>query len=219
VSAYSLLLTSCNLGVDDINKKINKIELIHKQMKKTHFWLSGTNYYPLITLLSNSDKVSTTTCLEINKSYKKIKELGLFRTSGIYFISFMLSLSNSSSEDKLIYVSNVYELLKENKIKLNSNASYIALGFLCLLQDYSLKITQDVIDVYKQFQKNPEFKNNAAISLLFSTTIVSSEYLSNSTKNFSNLALSSSLESIIAAQNSASVAAVASSTYFGTITG
>lgn len=209
IAAFSIL-TSSEIG--DCNGRISKSYALYESMKSNHFWLTGYSDYPMAALLSASDKDTRTLTNEMEECYSRLVAEGFSRSDGLQLLSHMLVLSPKSTEEKVATCVKLHRYFKEEGIKIYSNC-YEMFGFLCLLEDYAEESAAKVVELYNYLKSVKAFKwSGKEINLMFSISLVSEDYI-DKLKNgeIVGTTFSTSIETLIAAQNAAIAGTVAAS--------
>lgn len=144
-----------NVEPKDYRHYIDKTRVIYEQMKRDHSWL--TRDYDLIfaALLAVSDIEFNDILLEMDESFRILKEE--FRSSRNQELSHILSLNLNSPGEKTQRFLEIHDLLKRNKIKVSRSYHLEVLAVLSLLDMDDLNIIDEVtqaemyLNTYKEF--------------------------------------------------------------------
>lgn len=211
VANYALLLT-CE--EDLIDTRIKKAYEIYCEMKKNHPWLTSGDDYPLCVLLANSEKPVHTNIKNIEDCYRYLNEEGFSKGNGLQFLSHILSFGDEDNSVKGERCKKVFDRLKENKLKIASSY-YAALGIITLIGNNNSEAIQDLIDVADYLNRLKKYKwLGKGMNVLIASAIVSKEYIEDkiNEKDLIDTALGISIETLIAAQTAAMIAAATAST-------
>lgn len=205
IAAFTILRST---QVTDWYGRIRKSYRLYEDMKHSHFWLTGRDDYPVAALLSESKKDINLLCDEMEKCYEGLSIEGFTKGNGLQFLSHMLTLSMKPVNEKIESCIGILNYFKENKIKLYSSA-YSVIGFLCLLEEYSLKAAEEVVQMYELLKTFKGFKwNSKEINMMFSASLVQQKYVQYvNEQGLIGTAISTSIETLIAAQMAALAAA------------
>jgi hypothetical protein len=211
VASYALFLTCDDALVD---KSAAKAYEIYVEMKKNHPWLTFGDDYPLCVLLANSQGSINSTVENIEECYRYLKEFGFSKGNGLQFLSHILSFSSEDNRIKSERCRDIFQTLKENKLKLYSNY-YAALGFLTIVGNDNKEAISNVIDVASYLKSLKKYKwLGNGMNVLIASSIVCDEYIREKKvqKDLVATTLSISIEALIAAQTAAMVAGISAST-------
>ncbi len=127
-----LLLTEEN-GKHD--KRIQRSMQVYKRMKEDRLFLTGKKDYPLTVLLAGQSENIETLMDREKRLYQKLAKNILRKENNLQFLSHILSLKKSVSEDMLVtQCKNIWILLKQEKVKVKQ-IHYPAIGLFTLLED------------------------------------------------------------------------------------
>lgn len=210
IACYALLAT-CDEEFAD--SRINKAWEIYRLMKENHPWVTGGDDYPLAFLLANSGRMPKVLTDDIEEIYSELNSRGFSKGNSLQFLSHILSFS---SEDRKLLADrcrNIFEKLKGKKLRVYSN-SYSALGLITLLGGDIDEVLSDIEEIVKCFEKEKKLKwLGKEMHILIASAVVCDVYIENN-KEHSDLvktALGVSIETLIAAQTAAVIAALSAS--------
>lgn len=206
IASYALLV-SCSEECVDV--RINKAIEIYKEMKKNHPWLTSGDDYPLSILLANSDTSVNSIIENVEECYKLLNENGFGKTNGLQFLSHILGFRQEENKIKVLRCKNIFDTLKENKMKVYSGG-YAAIGFLSILGEEGYEAVKQVIEVVKILKSTKKYKWLTKETHLFTAVaLVSDVYIGNmkNQKELMKTAIGISIEALIAAQTVAIIAA------------
>ena len=206
---YALLSTCSEEAVDT---RINKALEIYKEMKKNHPWLTSGDDYSLSILLANSDFSVSGIIENMEECYKLLNENGFSKTNGLQFLSHILGFRQEENKIKVLRCKEIFDKLKENKIKVYSGG-YAAIGFLSILGDKWLESVDQVIEVVDVLKSSKKYKWLSKETHLYTATaLVSDVFIENMKikKDLIQTAIGISIEALIAAQIVAVIAAASS---------
>ena len=198
---------------------------IYKLMKKNHPFLTSEEdvVYALLFALSadrNEDMI-----IETERLYVKLKEK--FRSANaVQALSHVLTLCEGEAEEKCERAAALFDKLKENKLKYGTDYELATLGVLAMIPAETDEIIADIKDVndflltQKGYGKFFGFGRN--IRLMHAAMIVSAHKLggTDATPRDATMAVSSQMAAIaqqtamVAAQNAALCAIIASQTSY-----
>ena len=189
--------------------RINKAIEIYKEMKKNHPWLTSGDDYPLSVLLADSDMPVNNIIENMEECYNLLNENGFSKTNGLQFLSHILGFRKEENKIKVLRCKEIFDKLKENKMKVYSGG-YPIIGFLSILGEEAHVAVEQVIDVVKILQSTKKYKWLTKETHLFTAAaLVSDLYINNmkSQKDLIQTAIGISIEALIAAQTVAVIAA------------
>jgi hypothetical protein len=207
ITNYALLMT-CN--ENEIDSRINKASEIYCEMKKNHPWLTYGDDYPLCILAASKKESVAIIANEMEECYRSLHDLGFSRGNSLQFLSHILSFSGEDVDTKTQRCRNIYDKLKENKLKLYNNY-YASLGFLSLLGKESDNAVDMLIDLslYMKDLKKYKWLGNGT-NVLLASGLVCSKFINErkNNKDIIETSIGISIEALIAAQTAASIAAI-----------
>lgn len=206
IANYALLST-CKEELIDI--RINKAIEIYKEMRRNHPWLTSGDDYPLAVLLADSD-ISVNNIIEnMEQCYELLNENGFRKNNGLQFLSHILGFRQENNKVKVLRCKDIYDKLKENKMKVYSGG-YAVIGFLSILGEGAYEAVDAVIEVVKILQSTKKYKWLEKETHLFTAAALVSDIYIDAMKNQKELIQTSigiSIEALIAAQTAAAIAA------------
>jgi hypothetical protein len=180
---------------------------VYKKMRKKHFFLTGQSDYPLAMLLAQRTQDIDMLIDHIEYFYEKLNQSGFYKGNDLQTMSHILSLVEEVDPDELVTrCTEIFDRLKEEGIRPKS-MFYPQIAMLAFLTDgkdhiVSVKEIQDSLNSDIRWQKDMNFM--MAVTLHLSDQIANSSLLQTN--------LSTTIEVLIQAQQSASVAAIAGAT-------
>lgn len=209
IANYALLATCKEEALDN---RINKAMEIYCEMKKNHPWLTGGDDYPLSILLANSDESANSIIENTEQCYQLLNENGFGKNNGLQFLSHILGFSKEENKVKVLRCKEIFDKLKENKMKVYSSG-YAVIGFLAILSENGDKAVDQVIEIVKTLQSTKKYKWLGKETHLYTAAALVSEVYIENMKNQKTLIQTSigiSIEALIAAQTVATIAAASS---------
>lgn len=212
IASYALLLT-CDSN--DVDSRIERAMEIYKDMKSNHFWLTGSDDYPIAVLLAEKSENKDILISEIEHNYDALNNEGFRKSNGLQFLSHLLTFaSDKTVQIKAHQTKNTYDRLKEEKFHVSATY-YGVLGFLSILGDYGDKAVEEVIEVSRYLKSSKGFKWTAKdMNVLAATAIVSNQYIEklSQSNELIEAGIGISIETMIAAQTAAIIAATSAAT-------
>ncbi len=206
IANYALLATCSEEGV---HARINKAIEIYKEMKKNHPWLTSGDDYPLAILLADSDMSVNNIIYNIEECYKLLSENGFGKSNGLQFLSHILGFRQEENKIKVLRCKEIFQRLKENKLKVYSGG-YAVIGLLSILGEDGYGAVEQVVEIVKTLQSTKKYKWLQKETHLFTAAaLVSGVYIENmkSEKELIQTSIGVSIEALIAAQTAATIAA------------
>ena len=209
IANYALLATCSEEWVDI---RINKAIEIYSEMKENHPWLTGGDDYPLSILLANSDDSVNSIIENMEECYGLLNENGFGKNNGLQFLSHILGFRQEENKVKVLRCKEIFDKLKENKMKVYSSG-YAIIGFLAILGEKGNEAVDQVIEVVKVLRTTKKYKWLTKETHLYTAAaLVSDVYIENmkNQKDLIQTAIGISIETLIAAQTVAIIAAASS---------
>ena len=209
IANYALLAT-CSEECVEI--RINKAIEIYNEMKKNHPWLTGGDDYPLSILLANSNDSVNNIIENMEECYQLLNENGFGKNNGLQFLSHILGFGIEANKVKVLRCKEIFNMLKENKMKVYSSG-YAIIGFLAILGEKGYEAVEQVIEVVKVLKSTKKYKWLTKETHLYTAAALVSDLYIESMKGQKELmqtAIGISIEALIAAQTVAAIAAASS---------
>lgn len=211
IASYAMLLT-CEQ--EDLDNRVKRAMELYKEMKKKHFWLTGSDDYPIAVLLSESKEKIETLVAEMEDNYGILHREKFSKSNGLQFLSHLLTFIPGTSQAKAQKARHIYECLKQKKLKVSSTY-YGILGFLTLLGEYSEQAVEEVSEVVEYLKSKKDFKwIYKEMNILSAAALVSNQYLEKMSlsNELIETGIGISIEAMIAAQTAAMIAATSAAT-------
>ncbi|MGH4122417.1 MAG: DUF4003 family protein [Clostridium sp.] len=210
IANYALLATCSE---EWVGTRIVKAKEIYSEMKSNHPWLTGGDDYPLSILLANSDASVNSIIENMEDCYNILNENGFGKNNGLQLLSHILGFSKEDNKSKVLRCKEIFDKLKENKMKVYSSG-YAIIGFLSILGEDGYVAVDQVIEIVNVLKSTKKYKWLTKETHLYTAAaLVSDAYIENikNQKDLIQTAIGISIEALIAAQTAA-IIAVASST-------
>lgn len=178
-------------------------------MKKNHPWLTSGDDYPLSVLLASSDTSVSSIIENMEECYKLLNENGFGKNNGLQFLSHILGFRQEENKIKVLRCKEIFNRLKENKMKVYSGG-YPVIGFLSILGEDGYVAVEQVIEIVQSLKSTKKYKWLTKETHLFTAAaLVSEVYIENmkSQKQLIQTSIGISIEALIAAQTVAAIAA------------
>jgi len=210
ISALALMTTDDK--TEDLECRIEKSMEIYKGMKNNHFFLTSHSDYPISILLSQNKGLVEDLMEEIEYYYNKLSEDQFKKGNDLQFLSHILMLAKIENKDFIIdRCREVYSNLVDEDLKIR-RLHYPQIGLMSII-DSNLKdeivYIKEIVDV---LNKEKGFKWTKDINLIVAIVIVISDIMKymNNDITIIETGITTSIETIIEAQNAALIAVIAS---------
>lgn len=214
-SEYLPLVAVCISGMADLEKCediVSRAKNIYTLMKDEHPFLTSTEDSIFATLLAFSEKNDTELIADMEECYQMLKQR--FKASNVVqSLSHVLALGEGEAEYKCQRVFDLYDGLYDKGFKYSKSFELATLGVLALLPADIDTIVDDIIEaadclyLKSGYGRWGRFDNKQL--LMHAGMVVSSAYI-NSNNQTMNCTAISSVISMIAAQQAAMCAIIAS---------
>src|SRR6056297_1998148 len=184
---------------------LKKAHDLYKEMKSNHPFLTGGDDYALAILLAKSNGRTET----IEKNYNALAAVGFSKTNGLQMMSHILTLSDKETQIQANSCMRIYNTLKQNKLKIYSTY-YPSIALMSLLPEDN---TEDLIQVAQVLKQQKGYKwLGKGMNVLIASALIAGESVNQIQSGMLSTTLQISIQSIIAAQQVAMIAAVGAST-------
>ncbi|MTI66966.1 MAG: DUF4003 domain-containing protein [Firmicutes bacterium] len=205
----ALALMTTNSEYKTIEKRVDKALEIYKGMKSNHFFLTSQNDYPLAVLLSQFNKSTEILMEDVEKFYTKLSNSNFKKGNDLQLLSHILMLSKEDAVDRLVNKCNeIYERLTNRKIKLKKSC-YPQVGLIAIINSDLNEEIDSIEKLVTRLNSDKRFKYMKTINLIISTSLVTKNKVKD--KNLIETGLSTTIETIIQAQNAALIGAMVAS--------
>jgi hypothetical protein len=208
MGAYTYISAMVLINEEGCNEEIASLAMeVYKKMRKKHFFLTGQSDYPLAMLLAQRTQDTDKLIDHIEYFYEKLNQSGFYKGNDLQTMSHILSLVEDVNPDELVTrCTEIFDRLKEEGIRPKSMfyPQIAMLAFLTNGKDHILSVKEihDTLNSDIRWQKDMNF--------MMAVTLHLSDQIENSSLLQTNL--STTIEVLIQAQQSASVAAIAGAT-------
>ncbi|MGH4138193.1 DUF4003 family protein [Clostridium sp.] len=209
IANYALIATCSEEGADT---RIKKAKEIYTEMKSNHPWLTGGDDYPLAILLANSNDSINSIIENMEECYNLLNENGFGKNNGLQLLSHILGFRKEDNKSKVLRCKEIFDKLKENKMKVYSTG-YSIVGFLSILGDSGYEAVDQVIEIVKVLKSTKKYKWLSKETHLYTAAaLVSDVYIEKikDQKDLIQTTIGISIEALIAAQTVAVIAAASS---------
>lgn len=205
IACYALYKSSME---DDPKVMAQRAHEIYCNLKANHPWLTSSDDYSMSVLLAKS----IGDLGRIEEAYNGLNQAGFYKGNELQRLSHILALSDRPIDTVVAECASLKALLKENKLNLSA-MFYAALGIITLINIEDPQVSRDWIELSQYLNTQKKFKwLGKGMNVLLASSIVSEQWIKDSTASeVSKIAISISIESLIAAQMAALIAATSAS--------
>jgi hypothetical protein len=185
---------------ENMDTLLNRAHDIYLDMKKNHPFLTSGDDYAFSILLATSDHSLS----KIEAYYEALSKASFTKSNGLQMLSHIMAFHEGDLLEKTRKLEEIYQILKENKIKAYDKA-YPALGLLSMLDDSEKTIT-NFVELVKYLKKMKRYKwLDRNMLMLIAGAILAGDTMKD---EVSSTSIQVTIQSIIAAQQAAMIAAV-----------
>ncbi|WP_300382431.1 DUF4003 family protein [Clostridium sp.] len=185
------------LNVEDLIKRAKEV---YTKMKKNHPFLTSSDDISLAVLISMNTGNIVETIKDMEIYYNKLKDKFSIGNP-LQSLSHVLSLNRSNIEERALKVVNIYDNLKERKLKYGRNYELPLLGILALCNESVENITEDIEEVYNKFKEVGVVKTfglSKTQGLMYASLLVAIDYYKkDSDSSFKEIAINNIITIII----------------------
>lgn len=205
IASYALYKTAAG---EDPKSIAHRAREIYSNLKSNHPWLTSSDDYAMSILLvkSNGD------LSRIEAAYSGLNRAGFYKGNELQHLSHILALSDKPIDTVIDECVKLKALLKENKLNL-SMTFYAALGIITLIHIEDPQISKDWIELSHYLNHQKKYKwLGKGMNVLLASSLISDQWIKDTTASeVSKIAISISVESLIAAQMATLIAASSAS--------
>jgi hypothetical protein len=184
----------------DVNVFLQKAINLYKEMKSNHPFLTGGDDYALAILLASNDCQPSL----IEPYYNALNKAGFSKSNGLQMMSHILSFNPENVDQSVNKCVNIFNVLKQNKLKLSADY-YSAIALMSLLPG---DLTGDLIEVSLFLNRQKGYKwLGKGMNVLIASALIAGEFVNDQESDMMTATLQISIQSIIAAQQAAMIAA------------
>lgn len=199
----AMLLTTTD--AKDLQSLSTRARIIYKKMREEHLFLTGHSDYPLAVTLAQNDRQTDELIFHIEDLYSKLSQNGFRKGNDLQSMSHILSLHENSSADDLVAKStNIFDTMKKEGIKPKS-MFYPQIALLTFIEKDMNNLTE-IKEIWEKLNAEKPFKWRKDINFMMAVTFVVSDKIEDSSLLQTNL--STTIETLIQAQQAASIAAI-----------
>ncbi|MCH4886576.1 DUF4003 domain-containing protein [Acidaminobacter sp. JC074] len=181
---------------------------VYDDMKKNHPFLTSGDDYALAILLANSGRDPQV----LERYYSAMSSEGFSKANGLQMLSHILSFSERDVQSTVKRCVQIKRTLKENKLNITSDY-YPAIGLMTLLDDENDELLNALVETSNTLRSQKGYKwLGKGMNVMIASALIASEYVKEKETSLMTTSLQVSIQSIIAAQQAAMIAAVSAST-------
>jgi hypothetical protein len=200
--AAMLLVTT---DAKDLQALSTRARSIYKKMREEHLFLTGHSDYPLAVTLAKNDRPADELIFHVEDLYNKLSQNGFRKGNDLQSMSHILSLhENSSTDDLVVKSTEIFDRMKKEGIKPKS-MFYPQIALLTFIEKGMNNLTE-IIEIWERLNAEKAFKWKKDINFMMAVTFVVSDKIEDSSLLQTNL--STTIETLIQAQQAASIAAI-----------
>jgi len=186
------------------NQLVERAKVIYDEMKRNHPFLTSGDDYALAILLANTSRNPEI----LERYYNALNSEGFSKTNGLQMLSHILSFNDKDVLTTVKRCVEIRDILKKNKLNVSSEY-YPAIGLMALLEDEDGEILHDLVEAsnYLKGQKGYKWLGKG-MNVMIVAALIASEYVKDIEEGVMTTTLQVSVQSIIAAQQAAMIAAV-----------
>ncbi len=203
IAALSLFTSNTETDSDLL---IDRAMIIYKNMKKSHYFLTGDNDYPLALLLAQLDRNTDELINDMDRYYDQLNQNGFRKGNDLQFLSHIFTIQQD--EDPSVLVDRAKSLTQDFK-KMGLRVKpmfYPVIGLLALIENSSKDI-ETLMALYDRFNNEKHFRWKKDINFIIATNFIVKDKVENT--NLLTTGIQTTIETIIQAQQTAMIAGVA----------
>lgn len=195
-------------------KTIEKAAQMYKIMKENNYWLTSDDDYMLAVLLAHSGIEPSHAANEMTECYRYLNERGIWKGNALQTMSHILGLSNEPVYKKCDRLLEYQQLLKDEKIKLDSYSR----SLLAVLSIVDSNVNSTVHKITETDRALSSIKGFGNWSLgrgsrnMFSVALTLSEDVQKVTAETLQATVQNSIQSLLLAQQAVMIAGIAAAT-------
>jgi len=197
IASYALYKSA---GDENALSVATRAHSIYESLKSNHPWITSSDDYSMAILLAKSNCDLS----RIEEAYQALNGYGFYKGNELQSLSHILALSNRPIEEVAKVCRDLKDKLKANKLTL-SVSFYAALGIISLIYFEDPQIVDEWIELSQYLNQQKKYKwLGKGMNVLLASALVSDRWIKES--EVSRIAISISIESLIAAQMAALIA-------------
>lgn len=201
----AMLLVTAN--TEDLKSLSERARGIYKKMREEHVFLTGHSDYPLAVMLALSDRQTDEMIFHIEDLYSKLSQNRFRKGNDLQSMSHILSQHENSTADVMVARSiEIYNRMEKEGIKPKTKF-YPQIALLTFLEEGNDNLSE-IIEVWEQLNAEKPFKWKKDINFMMAVHFVISDKIDHSSLLQTNL--STTIETLIQAQQAALIAALSS---------
>jgi hypothetical protein len=202
---YISAMLLVNENTEDLKYLSQRARNIYKKMREEHLFLTGHSDYPLAVMLAQNDLQSDEMILHIEDLYSKLSQNGFRKGNELQSMSHILSLHENNTADDMVALSTeIYDRMKKEGIK-PKPMFYPQIALLTFIENGNDNLL-GIKGIWEQLNAEKLFKWKKDINFMMAVNFVISDKIDHS--SLLQTHLSTTIETLIQAQQAASIAAI-----------
>lgn len=200
IAALSLLTSNAETDSDLL---IDRAMIIYKTMKKSHYFLTGDNDYPLAVLLAQLDRNIDVLISDIDRYYDQLHQNGFRKGNDLQFLSHIFTIQQDVDASVLVdRATGLTHDLKKLGLRVKP-MFYPAIGLLALIKNSSKDI-ETIKSLYHRFNTEKQFRWKKDMNFIIATNFIVKDRVENT--SLITTGIQTTIETIIQAQQVAMIA-------------
>ncbi|WLR54660.1 DUF4003 family protein [Mesobacillus subterraneus] len=203
--SYIAAMQLVTANPEDLKSLSQRARVIYKKMREEHLFLTGHSDYPLAVMLAQHDTQTDEMIFHIEDLYSKLSQNGFRKGNDLQSMSHILSLNENCPADDIVALSTeIYDRMKKEGIK-PKVMFYPQIALLTLIEQDNDNLSE-IKEISEQLNAEKFFKWKKDINFMMAVNFVISDKVEHSSLLQTNL--STTIETLIQAQQAASIAAI-----------
>ncbi|WP_226646270.1 DUF4003 family protein [Mesobacillus subterraneus] len=199
----AMLLVTAN--TENLKPLSERARVVYKKMREEHLFLTGHSDYPLAVMLALNDRQTDEVIFHIEDLYSKLSQNGFRKGNELQSMSHILSLNEKNHADDMVARSTeIYDRMGKEGIKVKTKF-YPQVALLTFLENEYDNLLE-IKEVWEHLNAEKLFKWKKDINFMMAVNFVISDKIDQSSLLQTNL--STTIETLIQAQQAASIAAI-----------
>ena len=176
------------LSIADLGKKeqadaiAEKTRNILERMRKLHPFLASMEDLSFVSLLAVTDKSIDQIIEDVEACYELLKDKFHFHSNAVYSLCQIIAISGGNSEEKCAKVMEIYNAMKDRKVKYGKEYELASLGALVNMNVDTDTLVSEIIETSEYLKDHKGFGNFAIgkeMRHMFAALMTASVYSSN----------------------------------------
>lgn len=205
IFTYIAAMQLVEKDAQDLGSLSVRARSIYKRMREEHLFLTGHSDYPLAVMLAQNDRQTDELIFHMEDLYGRLSQNGFRKGNDLQSMSHILSMHEHSSEGDLVAKSSkIFDSMKKEGIKPKA-MFYPQIALLTFIEKEMNNLTE-IKEIWEQLNAEKAFKWKKDINFMMAVTFMVSDKIEDSSLLQANL--STTIETLIQAQQAASIAAI-----------